>query len=672
MGLIKEALQKIMQLKYEDILQKCKTIPPWLFQNRELIFLFTAFVLSIGAIDNLVVQGFQREQQYRQTLMAQQIQAKLESVLDEHVVALLGLNVVYQNFVDINHYDFQLYGQSINANVSGFRRLYFVDPKMTIREVYPLDDESKVLLGNGLGKYPDLVKTFQRAKELNKPVVSDFTVFMNSPKAMFAISPVYRNRQEFLGYAVGELSLAKIWEPLSHADFLGKYQIQLLDSAQKPYFPDVELTHDEALLTKVPFDVADKDWTLLLQPIHAMNEALWIERSGLWGGSLMIVFLLNLLATASKRHKVALEETQKQFESIFHASPDGILLLNDQLQFQLINPPVQTWAGKNEQELKGKQFFDIFTCQCPHLTKCRELSFLLCTSDQFSEELPEILETRLNDPESDQTLTLRLSASRIEMPQADGKSAPTGFICMLGDISTAKELERVKETYLATLTHDLKTPLLAQEMVLDTLITGKAGDISATQEKLLVGASQSVKDLIEMVNSTLVFYKLESSHLTLHRVQLSVSQMMREVLEQLQPLAKQRDLTLELEKSVTLGDAWMDPVQMKRVFYNLLYNAISYAAKGSAIRVSLKNEGVEQIQIEIQNEGRGISAEELPKIFEKYYSLSRKFKKIGTGLGLYIARRIVELHGGRIWAESTLDKETSFFISIPCLERVTV
>jgi signal transduction histidine kinase len=245
---------------------------------------------------------------------------------------------------------------------------------------------------------------------------------------------------------------------------------------------------------------------------------------------------------------------------------------------------------------------------------------------------------------------------------------------LLGDISTSKELDRVKETYVATLTHDLKTPLLAQQMVLDTLGSGSIGPINEHQKRLLLGAKESVQDLLDMVNSTLLFYKLESSHVTLHRQRIQLSHLIKDVLSGLQPLAEKREVSLTLDAALDLPYTWIDPMQFKRVFHNLISNAISYSRRNSPIQVSIQfreNEGSENhLLIEVCNEGKGISADDLPKIFDKYYSISRKFKQIGTGLGLYISKRIVELHGGKIWAVSEPNQQTRFFISLPIVQQM--
>lgn len=642
-----------------------------LIKEKELVWLLAAGLAVIFMMDWLLLKSFQKDLLNRQQLDAERLNAKVQSSLEEHVTALIALKVVYQNFTDITQYDFQQYGKSITSTLSGFQRLLYIDPKLTIRQVYPLNPENSGLYGYSLLNQGEMTDVLTSAKKSQDPTTSRLIPFLNHPKSFWAFIPVYRNgpRKEFLGFAAGEISMEKIWQPL--APSFSSYQIQLVDPSGTKLFGHVNINSNLNGVSEHNFDVLGQVWKLKLRAINPVSETLLLQRGSLWVGGLLILFLVSLIIMSTKQHKSELEEAQKQFETIFEASPDGILLLDSKLNLKISNPVVREWLGKSEAELVDKNFFELFQCQCPNLSKCGELSHLLCTTRQFAVDLPDVLETQVIDPPDGNPKTLRLNASGITQ-EKNGKKEQ-GFICVLGDISTSKELERVKENYVATLTHDLKTPLLAQQLVLESLAAGSIGTINEEQKKLLLGAKESVHDLVEMVNSTLLFYKLESSHVTLHRQKAQIGNVAKEVMGNLQFLAEKKGITLQLDAALDLPDVWIDVIQMKRVFHNLLSNAISYGRKGAPIRVSVykdKEENDERLLINVINEGKGITPEELPKIFDKYYSLSRKFKQIGTGLGLYISRKIVELHGGKLWATSEVNKETRFSISLPVLQQM--
>lgn len=643
-----------------------------LLKQKEMFLLVAFGLLALFVLDTLLVQGFYKEEKHRETLMAERLQAQIQSSLEEHVTALIALKVVYQNFTDINAYDFQQYGKSMTATLNGFQRLFFIGPDLKIQQVYPLSPENSGLYGYSLKKETMLSTALMQAKKAQSPTTSRLLPFLNHPKSFWAFIPIYRNNnRDFLGFAAGEISLERIWQP--YAKSFSQYQMQLIDPDGTYLFQQVNINPVSPTVTELPFNIAgQKDWKLQLNPVNPPAESLLIQRVSLWMGGFIILVLGITLIWSGQRHRTELEEAQQQFETIFEASPDGILMLDDQLHLQVSNPVVRAWLKQDESMLPEKTFFELFRCQCPNLNKCQELSFLLCTSEQFSADLPEVLETQIIDHASnDRTpMTLRLNASRIHPDLRDQKTS--GFICVLGDISTGKELERVKETYVATLTHDLKTPLLAQQMVLETLEGSAKSD---EHKRLLNGARESVQDLLDMVNSNLLFYKLESSHVTLHRQQQALVPMLREVMGNLQPLAEKKRMTLTLDAGLNLPDIRVDAVQLKRVFHNLISNAISYGYANTPIQITVQlqqsnGDQPDSLLVEIKNEGKGISTEDLPRVFDKYFSLSRKFKQIGTGLGLYIARRIVELHGGSIGAESNPGAETRFFLSLPLVEHM--
>lgn len=663
------------RIRHNKGMEKMTALWKRVVQQKELLIILLIAFSILFALDTLLVQGSHREEKYRESLMVERLQAQVQSSLNEHVTALIALKVVYQNFYDISHYDFQQYGQSITSDLKGFRRLFYIDPAMTIREVYPLNPENRGLIGYSLKENRDIVKLLDQARQKKQPATSRLLPFLSHPKSYWAAIPIYRNNREFLGYAAGELSLESIWQP--YIQSLDHFQLQLVDPDGTELFQQVSIDERSPTLIRMPFDVGgQKNWTLVLNPLQLSSaETLALQRGSLWMGGLMILTLVIAMVQAGRRHKTEMEEAQKQFETMFEASPDGILLLNEKLELQISNPVVRQWLGKPEEELTGRSFFDFFSCQCPNINKCAELSHLLCASKGIAAELPDMLETQIIDPPEGSPRNLRLNASMITQ-ERDGRREK-GFICVLGDISTIKELERVKETYVATLTHDLKTPLLAQQMVLERIVEGRAGKVSQEQNRLLSGAIESVHDMLDMVNITLLFYKLETSNVTLQRQRLPVANVLREVLGNLQPLAEKRGMTLELETALDLPDVSIDPIQMKRVFQNLISNAITYGLKGSPIAISIHAQQggggdtpPETLLVEIRNQGKGIPAEDLPRIFDKYYSQSRRFKQIGTGLGLYISRRIVELHGGKIWAESEPDKETRFYVTLPCAQQL--
>lgn len=617
-----------------------------------------AGLVAIGLVDWTLTHKRASDEQYRQTLHAEQVRAQLQSAMEAHVSALLALNVVYQNFVDINHQDFQQYGNSIHDHLTGFRRLMFLTPNAQIARIYPLNTSTKALLGNTLPS--QFAPLLAEARTDHALQVSSLSPLLDQKNGVLAVIPIYREEEGFLGYAAGDLDLPLIWDNLQVEKLHPTYLFQLIDANNKALFPERGPLPSNA--SKISFWVGEHRWTLVVSPKpipwHQVMMPHWLT----WGLGLVILTLVLTLVVLMDRNREVLEKERRKFELVFRASPDGMVVLDESLQITLANPQIGQWLETPTKDLLETGFFDHFTCRCPHLSRCQEVNYLLCTSEQFQETLPETLEAEVNAPEANRIV--RLNASKLPYA-AHPHSKTHGFICVMGDISDQKEMEKVRESYVATLTHDLKTPLIAQDLVLENLISGQTGPISDGQNALLQGARASVRDLIAMVESTLLYYQLESQTITPHKQVLGLENVLQEVIDTLVPIAAKRDVTIVVSPALETVPVIGDDLLLKRLFHNLLTNAIRYARKGTPIRVLIEPAGKSHARITMINTGKGISAEELPVIFDKYHSFSRKFKHIGSGLGLYIARRIVGLHHGRIWAESTPDVETQFHVELP-------
>ncbi|MEM0951132.1 MAG: ATP-binding protein [Cyanobacteria bacterium P01_H01_bin.74] len=640
-----------------------------LINYKELIIVVAIGLSTLFLIDSILIQGFLKDDYYQEKLTADRIHAKVQSSLESHVTALIALKVIYQNFIDINQYDFEQYGTSITASLPGFKRLMYIDKNFLVKQIYPSTPENKGFYNYAIAKEPKMMSVLTEAKNADQATqgksISRLLNFSNTGKSFWAFIPIFRNQnKEFLGFAAGELSIESIWRSAGPAS--PHYQVQLIDPEGHQLFKGVNLG-DKQSVSQFEFMLLGQHWLIQLRPLESNLQNHRVQRASLWLGGLLILLLLVLINYNSKRHKRELSILSQQFETIFEASPDGILLLDDKLNIQLANPVISQWVGQTAEALSERPFFSVFACNCPHLAKCQSLPHLLCTTGEFQQDLPDVLETRLlqNDTDRSIPVTYRLNTAKISSKRK-GKTI-NQFICVLGDITASKELERVKENYVATLTHDLKTPLLAQKMVLNNIIeSGLTKNFPLAQERLLQGATESVQDLLDMVNSTLLFYRLESSHIKLNKQVTGLKDLLKDILGDIQPLAEKRSMTIALDCPLESPDVLIDPIQMKRVFQNLLSNAIHHSYKKSVIQVRVSESPEQQaVNIAVINKGPGIPNDLQAKIFDKYYTLSRRFKQIGTGLGLYISKCIVQLHGGTITVESTLNKETTFVVILP-------
>lgn len=229
-------------------------------------------------------------------------------------------------------------------------------------------------------------------------------------------------------------------------------------------------------------------------------------------------------------------------------------------------------------------------------------------------------------------------------------------------INVLKELEELKEDFVATLTHDLKVPILAEKNMLNFLLDKRFGELNEKQTEALLHLKNSNKELVELVEIILETYKLNETKIELNLEETNVNSLIEETIEEMKPIADTDSIQIkywtEFDRKIKL-----DKFYMKRVLKNLILNAISFSNPSSAVDVALCNDD-KNIYIKITNYGKGIKKEELKHVFDKYYTTAKKFRKVGTGLGLYLSNKIIQAHKGRIFIESQDHEYTTFIIEL--------
>jgi signal transduction histidine kinase len=234
----------------------------------------------------------------------------------------------------------------------------------------------------------------------------------------------------------------------------------------------------------------------------------------------------------------------------------------------------------------------------------------------------------------------------------------------LQQVAAAKENEKLRSTFISTLTHDLRTPLIAQNRVLEVLQKQPKIKEDIELGPLITGFLQNNDHLLKMVNILLETYQYEDGKIKLNTEAVSLHQLVNDSFSELASLAKSHNITLENAMPADLPMAHADFYQFKRVFLNLLGNALENIPYGRHIRVHAQPlEGV--IQVKVEDNGPGIAPDILPYLFDRYYTGHSTRQKIGSGLGLFICKMIIDLHGGIIKAESEVGKGTCFTFTLP-------
>jgi two-component system NarL family sensor kinase len=231
-----------------------------------------------------------------------------------------------------------------------------------------------------------------------------------------------------------------------------------------------------------------------------------------------------------------------------------------------------------------------------------------------------------------------------------------------------EQLAQVREDFVSTLTHDLKTPLLGAIETLKALSEGLFGAISPPQRKALDVMMRSHQKTLGLVNTLMDVYRNDAEGLHLDKQPADLVTLAEEAIADVTTLASSRQVYLTLShEGSDFRRAYRvkaDPLQLHRVLTNLIANAVNHSLRGGRVEVVLgASSGFYQVQI--KDEGQGIRPEEAPLLFERFYQGSGDRQAKGTGLGLYLSRQIVEAHGGKIWAEPRSPQGAIFAFRLP-------
>ncbi len=218
-----------------------------------------------------------------------------------------------------------------------------------------------------------------------------------------------------------------------------------------------------------------------------------------------------------------------------------------------------------------------------------------------------------------------------------------------------KQLDKLKDDFVSVASHELRTPMTAIKSYLWMALDGQGGPLNDKQKYYVERGYASVERLIKLVNDMLNISRIESGRLTVEMSSIDIAKLVKEVVEEVGPRAKELGLSIEVEVGDGVPLVMADGDKIKEVIYNLIGNSMKFSQRGGKIIVSIIKWG-KAVKLAVKDTGAGIALEDLPKLFQKFGILPGSYvtnqPTLGTGLGLYICRSLIELHGGRIWAVS--------------------
>lgn len=347
--------------------------------------------------------------------------------------------------------------------------------------------------------------------------------------------------------------------------------------------------------------------------------------------------------------------TNSKLSGIITHCADGIVIFDEDGTIEQVNPAVENLTGLSENRLIGNDISEFI-----HHPKTSVKSFLDVEKSEIF-----LRDCYTTNPLSSFHIPLEISFARFS--QEDDKPK---YVCVLRDVTEQKKADRLRDDFIATLTHDLRTPLLAAIQTLKFFLDGSLGEITDRQSLLLSTMLKSNEDLLGLVNALLEVFRYDADKLVLQKSNFVFNELVVQVYNELKPLADKKELEFVLNDFGQDLVINADKTELRRVICNLCGNAINYTPQGGKVTMLVKAEENDLI-FSVADNGSGIPQEDIPNLFQRFSQGTSAKRSTGTGLGLYLSRQIIEAHGGKIWLDSMLNKgsEFSFLLTEIIAER---
>ncbi len=353
----------------------------------------------------------------------------------------------------------------------------------------------------------------------------------------------------------------------------------------------------------------------------------------------------------SVRERVALlTEENDQFSSVLEKMADGVLITDASGFVNFVNPAALRLLNTTESGALGRSFASV--------VRHHQLIDLWQRCQRESKEQVGAVE-----------IGRELFLQAFVTPFVE--SGHRSYLVILQDLTTVRHLQTVRRDFISNVSHELRTPLASLRAVVETLQDGAVEDHELAYH-FLGRAERETDTLTQMVEELLELSRIESGQVPLRMQPTPVADIVLPPVERLNTQAERSEVTLLVDIPGGLPLVLADADRLHQVVTNLVHNAIKFTPEGGEVRVraevhKLEDGQQDEVLFSVKDNGLGISAEDLPRIFERFYKSDRARTRGrgGTGLGLAIARHLVQAHNGRIWAISKESRGSTFFFTLP-------
>ena len=385
-----------------------------------------------------------------------------------------------------------------------------------------------------------------------------------------------------------------------------------------------------------------RELTTAVQNIIANNlEQVSLPASNNEVGQLAQAF--NNVSKELHDHIMSLEAERSKFASVLEQMNDGVIIVDENGQIQLINPAAEVMFDAKSRDVLNQSM----------AVSLRHHKIITLFRSSRASSQPQSTTLELS------SLGLYLQGTAIPLSE----TLPGNTLLIFQDYTNIRRLETIRRDFISNISHELRTPLASLKALTETLLEGAFDDPPAAR-RFLKRIETEVDSLALMVQELLELSRIESGKVPLNLLPSSPYDLITAAADRLWLQAERSGLTIAIECPQDLPAVLADPRRIEQVIVNLLHNAIKYSPSESEIILAARQHD-SMIEFSVQDSGIGIADDDLPRIFERFYKADRARSKAGTGLGLAISRHLVEAHQGKIWAESLEGRGSTFYFTLP-------
>jgi signal transduction histidine kinase len=369
----------------------------------------------------------------------------------------------------------------------------------------------------------------------------------------------------------------------------------------------------------------------------------WTERHPLDREQEALLGLAGNQIAGALEAALRLEEAERaagEARAVFYAIADGVLLSDPFGRVTAMNRALEALTGWTEAEARGRPYAEVLPIAAEQVGGPADLV------SRYGRRVPVAVSSA---------------------PIFDARGRVVGGVDVIRDVSREREIDEVKSALISTVSHELRTPL--------TLIHGFAEllvlrDMPVERQRSsAVEILDASRRLARLIDDLLSVSRMESGRLVLDPRPLDLAAVVERILSPFRAMAARHTLRTKLPTSLPV--VWGDPDKVEQILTNLVGNAIKYSPGGGEVLVTVEHDG-DTVQVSVRDQGIGMSPRDMGQLFEKFYRVDREEVRRagGTGLGLYITKRLVEMHGGRLWAESWPGVGSVFRFTLPTSDEL--